>query len=92
MNLPIEDIARLYFNRAVSLPELRDWLAVNQWDLSQYDNELVDDIDTLLARMDDGYIDEATLRTLLGNRIEKRRHRFSEMGGEGDRHSSQKGV
>jgi len=62
MNLSIEDIYRMYLKRNIALDRLRDWLALYQWGLSEYEQELADEADVALAHLDDGFIDEESLR------------------------------
>lgn len=72
MTISIEDICRLYLKRDIQLAELRDWMALYQWDLSDYYREFADDIDVALAHLDDAYIDEDSLRSHLRSLLERR--------------------
>ncbi len=61
----MQQLYREYLRREVSLDDLRDWLAMNQWELSGLDEELADEADVALAHLDDGYGDEEHLRSRL---------------------------
>ena len=71
MTASILEMFRLYLRREASLDDLREWLALNQWDLSAEDEELADDVDVALVHLDDGYIDEQFLRHQLAYVLER---------------------
>lgn len=72
MNLAIEVICRLYLRSVLSLQHLRDWLALYQWDLSDYDTNLATDLNVVLVHFDDGHIDEVSLRARIAEFLERR--------------------
>ena len=65
MTVSMMEILRQYLGREISLEALRDWLALNQWDLPPQKQELADKADFGLAYLDDGYADEDFLRRSL---------------------------
>lgn len=65
MNASVQQLYREYLRREVSIDDLRDWLALNQWELNGLDEELADEVDVALAHLDDGYGDEDHLRSRL---------------------------
>ncbi len=68
----ILEMFRQYLRREADLDDLREWLALYQWDLSAEDEELADDADVALAQFDDGYITENFLRYRLQYALEAR--------------------
>ena len=65
MTPSIQQIYREYLRRETPLAELRNWLALNQWELHGLEEELADEVDVALAHLDDGYGDEEHLRVRL---------------------------
>ena len=76
MPASIWDVYRQYLGRMISLDELRDWLALHQWNLSDEDEDLADEADVALAHLDDGYGDEDDLRFRLSSTFERRTSTF----------------
>ena len=71
MTASILDIYRQYLGRVISLDQVRDWLALNQWDLSEPDLDLADEADVALVHLDDGYSNEDLLRVRLSSVLEQ---------------------
>ena len=65
MTTSIMGILRQYLQRNASLADLREWLALNQWDLPPQEQEIADIADFGLAQLDNGYADEDFLRRSL---------------------------
>ena len=65
-------IIQQYLRRDASLADLREWLAVYQWDLPRYAKKLAGILDIELAHLDDGYINENSLRDSLTSLLEIR--------------------
>ena len=61
----VQQLYREYLRREVSIDDLREWLALKQWELNGLDEELADEADVALAHLDDGYGDENHLRNRL---------------------------
>ena len=68
----IVGIIQQYLRRDVSLADLREWLAVYQWDLPRYAKTLAAILDVEVAYLDDGYINENSLRCRLTSLLEIR--------------------
>jgi hypothetical protein len=71
MTTSIVDIYRSFLSGGASLDELRDWLALYQWQLSEGEEDLADEADVALTHLDDGYSDEFDLRLRLGVVLER---------------------
>lgn len=65
MTPSIQQLYREYLRRETPLEKVRDWLALNQWELHGLEEELADEVDVALAHLDDGYGDEEHLRSRL---------------------------
>ena len=65
MTPSIQQLYREYLRRETPLEKVRDWLALNQWELHGLEEELADEADVALAHLDDGYGDEEHLRSRL---------------------------
>lgn len=72
MTTSITDITRGTLSDEVSLEDLRDWLALYQWDLSDHDKEFADELDVALTFLDDGYIDKESFRATLSLALRRR--------------------
>ncbi|GEM_PF-3896893 len=64
MNVSFLYLLKAYVNGTVALSDIRDWLAINQWDDAQ-ESELIDSVDSVLAQLDDKYITEQEFRNHL---------------------------
>ena len=62
MTTSILGIVREYLDRTIELASLREWLALNQWDLTGADRNLADDVDVAIAYLDNGYSSEPDFR------------------------------
>ena len=71
MNISIQTLFRQYLRMQGSIADLRDWLALYQWNLSESDQVLADEADVALAHLDDGYGDEVDLRERLALVLER---------------------
>ena len=71
MAISIQELFRQYFRMEGSIAELRDWLALYQWNLSESDQVLADEADVALAHLDDGFSDEVALRERLALVLER---------------------
>lgn len=65
MLVSVAETFRKYLRRDASLEDLREWLALNQWDLPEDEQSLVDEADAGLAHLDDGYGTETDFRIRL---------------------------
>ena len=65
MTPSIRQLYREYLRRETPLEKVRDWLALNQWELYGLEEELADEADVALAHLDDGYGAEEHLRSRL---------------------------
>ena len=79
MTLSIQDVYRRYLGREYSLEQLRDWLALNQWELPIHDRELADEADVALVHLDDGYGTERDLRARLSSVFDQYVHTSGSM-------------
>ena len=71
MTTSIQDVYGQYLKREIPLDQVRDWLALNQWDLSGPDRDLADEADVALVHLDDGYSNEESLRVRLSLVLEQ---------------------
>lgn len=72
MPASIEQVYREYLHWSISLDDLREWLALNQWDLPEEQQELADEADVALVHLDDGYGDEDDIRERLAAVLARR--------------------
>jgi hypothetical protein len=69
---PLEEMIRLYLAGRLSLPEIWDWLAVYQWDLTGYDESLAKEVEDALVYYNDNYLSENDVRIWLSTLLEAR--------------------
>ena len=56
------EMCRDFLSDRSSLDDLRNWLAVNQWNLDAAEQELADAVDVAIVHLDDGYSENHEMR------------------------------
>ncbi|HLF08395.1 MAG TPA: hypothetical protein VI789_03495 [Dehalococcoidia bacterium] len=62
MAFTVDEMLKRYVRGESSLGDLREWLALEQWDLREEERELVDEVDGALVDLASGYVDHVGLR------------------------------
>lgn len=69
---PLEEMLRLYLDGRLSLPEIWDWIAGYQWDLTGDDESLAKQVEDALVYYNDDYLIENYVRIWLSTLLEAR--------------------